>query len=330
VASEKNCFLSFARAAVTVESGGYGVAVAGADVKYRITNGAISLASNLAPAELARVMTWVIDRSRLGEPPLVSEDVVRLAPDLPVLRTEARVERIYQYLERMCPTIDQSLPYSATMWDDGARPVHWSRHDTLEGLSAWTESTSHDQVTRLVEYAAHDGKVTAGMEIALTIDGWRHLDSKRAAGTESDQAFVAMWFSEAMMEAYGAAIAPATEEAGYRPLIISNKQHNNKIDDEIIAEIRRSRFVVADFTCGTTVDESGKSVAVPRGGVYFEAGFAKGLGLEVIWMVRQDQIADVHFDTRQYNHIVWTDAVDLRVKLVNRIGAVLGKGPSTH
>ena len=55
----------------------------------------------------------------------------------------------------------------------------------------------------------------------------------------------------------------------------------NSIDDEIIAEIRRSWFVVADFTCGT-VPHEGKEVAIPRGGVYYEAGFAQGLNVPLI------------------------------------------------
>ena len=64
-----------------------------------------------------------------------------------------------------------------------------------------------------------------------------------------------------------------------------------------------------------------------RGGVYFEAGFAKGLGREVIWTVRKDRLSYVHFDTRQYNHIVWSDESDLRNQLSKRISATLGDGP---
>ncbi|MFC1886373.1 hypothetical protein ACFLZM_04890, partial [Thermodesulfobacteriota bacterium] len=69
-------------------------------------------------------------------------------------------------------------------------------------------------------------------------------------------------------------------------------QFNGKIDDEIIAQIRRSRFIVADFTGH-------------RGGVYYEAGFAKGLGLEVIWTCNKNDIDKLHFDIRQYNCIDW-------------------------
>ena len=66
--------------------------------------------------------------------------------------------------------------------------------------------------------------------------------------------------------------------------------------DEIIAEIRRSRFLVADFTHG----EDGA-----RGGVYYEAGFANGLGIKVIHTCREDAVRTLHFDTSHINHIVW-------------------------
>ena len=127
-----------------------------------------------------------------------------------------------------------------------------------------------------------------------------------------------MWFDKSMDEAYGSGIRPAIEKAGYRPVRIDEKPHNKKIDDEIIAEIRRSRFVVADFTEG----EEGT-----RGGVYYEAGFAHGLNIPVIFTCRKDSLERVHFDTRQYNHVVWEDFNHLRESLVQRISAVIGDGP---
>jgi NADPH:quinone reductase-like Zn-dependent oxidoreductase len=62
-----------------------------------------------------------------------------------------------------------------------------------------------------------------------------------------------------------------------------------------------------------------------RSGVFFEAGFAKGLGREVIFIVREADIEELkeHFDTRQYNHIVYDSAEDLRKKLYNRICATI-------
>ena len=88
----------------------------------------------------------------------------------------------------------------------------------------------------------------------------------------------------------------------------------DRIDDVILEQIRAARFIVADF--------SGH-----RGGVYFEAGFAKALGIPVIWTCRQSDMAGLHFDIRQYNCIEWSSAGDLASKLARRISTVIGPGP---
>ena len=78
----------------------------------------------------------------------------------------------------------------------------------------------------------------------------------------------------------------------------------------IIGEIRRSGLVVADFTGN-------------RGGVYFEVGSAMGLGIPLIWTCRDTDISEVHFDTRQYNHIIWKEPEDLKQQLEYRTAAVV-------
>ena len=64
------------------------------------------------------------------------------------------------------------------------------------------------------------------------------------------------------------------------------------------------------------------------GGVYYEAGFAFGLGLPVIYTCREDMVDKIHFDTRQYHHTVWKTAEGLRESLKNRIVALIGEGPN--
>ena len=117
----------------------------------------------------------------------------------------------------------------------------------------------------------------------------------------------------------GNGIKPAIVDAGYEPVRIDRQEFLGKIDDEIVAEIRKSRFVVADFT---TTRKSGA-----RGGVYYEAGFAHGLDIPAILTCHQDCMNDVHFDTNHFNHLVWATPEDMRTKLKNRIEAVLGHGP---
>ena len=316
------CPISDAEADVIPQNGCLLVKPRGAAISYLITDDAVDDLPALLPdsATRSKLMTWVIDQNLMGKAaPLVDGGRLLTAKQLPRLSVAGRVERLYLYLERSLSSIDSWLQWSP------AKPDHLT---TKEGMKAWTESTSNAELDKLVEYAQQAGYVACAARIALTVEGWRYLEERRQVGSASDQGFVAMWFTEDMFKVYDQGIAPAIRAAGFRPFTIDKKEHNNKIDDEIIAEIRRSRFVVADFTCGTVVGNAGGSpIAVPRGGVYFEAGFARGLGLEVIWAVREDQINDVHFDTRQYNHIVWRDAADLLAKLTNRIRAVVGQGP---
>lgn len=151
--------------------------------------------------------------------------------------------------------------------------------------------------------------------ITLTVHGWNRIAEleREIIGKDSRQVFVAMWFDKELNNAYEEGFEKAIKAGGYNSLRIDLKEHNGKICDAIIAEIRKSRFMVADFTNH-------------RGGVYFEAGYALGLGLPVIWSCREDHKDGLHFDTRQYNHILWTDEADLFKKLRQRIEATIPLG----
>lgn len=148
----------------------------------------------------------------------------------------------------------------------------------------------------------------------LTVKGWERLEETMRMGRESSFAFVAMWFHESVQALYEQAIEPAVRDAGYEPIRIDKHPHLNRIDDEIIGQLRRSRFMVADFTG-------------QRGGVYFEAGFMRGLGRNVIWMCNKDELGKVHFDVRQYNFIDWSTADEARTRLLHSIRANEGEGP---
>ncbi len=151
--------------------------------------------------------------------------------------------------------------------------------------------------------------------ITLTMHGWETASELSKTGRSSDAVFIAMSFHPSHDATYEKCIAPAIEEAGYRPLRVDKVEHVNRIDDQIIADIRRSRFMVADLT-----DQ--------RQGVYFEAGMMIGLGRTVIWMVRNDELSKVHFDNRQYNFIVYEDFEEARQRLRLRILALEGEGPN--
>jgi hypothetical protein len=62
--------------------------------------------------------------------------------------------------------------------------------------------------------------------------------------------------------------------------------------------------------------------------VYFEAGFAMGLDIDVVWCCKKDKLDTVHFDVNHYNIIVWETEQDLKDKLEKRIEATFGIGPN--
>ena len=148
--------------------------------------------------------------------------------------------------------------------------------------------------------------------IYLTIKCWEIIENLQSNEIDNKKVFVAMWFNKTMNDYYEKGIKKAIEDAGYIPIRIDFQDFNEKICDEIIAEIRRSKFLIADFSD-------------LRSGVFFEAGFAKGLGREVIFSVRESDVEKLkeHFDTRQYNHIVYESPEDLHRKLLNRILATI-------
>ena len=160
-------------------------------------------------------------------------------------------------------------------------------------------------------------------KIIITADGWEHIE-KLSLSSDSSKCFVAMWFNDEMRTVYEYGIKPAIEakECGnFTAFRVDNHEHNNDITDEIIAGIKECRFMVADL--------SGY-----RGGVYYEAGFAKGLGKPVIFICRKDWFdgeykngvpikEKVHFDITHQNIIIWSTPEELKERLLKRIRATI-------
>jgi hypothetical protein len=150
--------------------------------------------------------------------------------------------------------------------------------------------------------------------LAITVEGWREIQRLKSVGKNSSRAFIAMWFNDEMDDIYENGIKPAVLESGYLPERVDRLEFINRIDDEIIARLKDARFVIADYTGH-------------RHGVYFEAGFGWGAGKTVIGLCKKNHLEGLHFDTRQYNMIDYSDVDELRTRLLNRILAVEGRGP---
>lgn len=174
-----------------------------------------------------------------------------------------------------------------------------------EALVARLECTSADAVTFLLETLEASGLVKRNDQarVVVTADGWQavSLGGTGVSGT----CFIAMSFAEEHNPVRDA-IERAVVRAQLNPLRVDRVEHNGNINEFILTKIREAEVMVADFT-----DH--------RAGVYYEAGFAFGLGRQVVYTCRKDHFEKTHFDTRAINHIVWDSLDELEARLVVRL-----------
>lgn len=244
---------------------------------------------------------WIRQLNAAGIAPSIDASLAAAVRELKKPTFKVRAERYLVTAVGKCAKLNDEFPVNAP---------------DLVGASY---SDDDREVTVVRKYLEEEHLIYprhAGGHYRISARGYIASDELAVRRAASTQAFVAMWFDPAMDHVYETGLKAGIQNAGYAPMIIRNKEHANKIDDEIIAEIRRSAFLVADFTG-------------QRGGVYFEAGFAMGLGMPIIWTCKNDEISKLHFDIRQYNCIDWSDPADLATRLQKRIEALLGHGPQT-
>ena len=234
--------------------------------------------------------------------PQITKEILQEIEDRQELSIDDRTNNLLQYLNKI------------NKMDISEHRIILSEEQKKMKLLAHSECTSDQDWEKFSEYLIEE-KLCSGYvnDLQITINGIKRLESL-SRNTESKQCFVAMWLDESMNDMYNKAIKPAIKEMGYRPLRIDRKPHINKIDDELIEEIKKSRFIIADFSYGNDGI---------RGSVYYEAGFAKGLNIPIIFTCRKEDVKNLHFDTRQYNHIIWENKnlEDLKKKLKDSIGA---------
>ena len=269
--------------------------------EFKLTVEAYTIIKNQADADRVKISGWVSDQNRTGVVPEISADVLKQVSARPLPTIVERADRLL---------LEALREQDRLTWDfDIDQPRY---------LAA-TYSKGIDDVTYLAEMLVDEGlvKLFAGDGIYRILPhGHIAADKLIYRTAPGDKGFVAMWLDEDLKSAYEKGFQVGILNAGYDPVRVDRVEHTNRIDDEIIARIRTAAFVVADFTGH-------------RGGVYFEAGFALGLGHQVIWTCRKDDMQDLHFDIRQYNTIDWDNPKDLATRLQHRIEATVGKGPKT-
>lgn len=269
-----------------------------------------------------RLTTWLVNKREEGEGcPQITLDSIRAAQNGRKMLMKQRLERILQFLEKNGEAVTINTEPNNTVPEGKVG----DKDKMLYQLLAYSESTEWFDLKGLLDHLGRRGLIEKSAassfkehQYYLTIDGALYLDESRKVTPDSDKVFVAMWFHSSVDSVYDNAIAPAIKAAGYVPKRADRAQFVDQVSDWIIGQIRQARFVVADFSQG--IDGA-------RGGVYYEAGFAHGLGRKVVFTCRKEDEGKIHFDTNHYNHIFWEDEEELKKRLEERIIAVMGDGP---
>lgn len=276
--------------------------------EFRISRTAAILAQNQRVG--ARLSAWIRDRSEQGVeiPKINSNSLEEIKKTFPTYRASDKQLLLMRAIERRT----EHPGGQVVLTPDFDYPLAWAARS--EELDYYLGSLEKRGLIN--QFPASDGvQGHIRSAVILTPEGWDFLDEHAKTSAISDQVFVAMSFASEFKPAWENAIEPALSRAGFKGYRVDIAPHIEKIDAKIMTEIKNSRFLVADVTR-------------QRQGVYFEAGYAMGLGLPVFWSVREDDLDNIHFDTRQYNHIVWKDETELSDKLYNFVCAVVGKGPA--
>jgi hypothetical protein len=105
------------------------------------------------------------------------------------------------------------------------------------------------------------------------------------------------------MEPAFEAIHAAARAVGLHAERVKDVPGDYRITDRVLASIRRAGLIVVDLTH-------------ERPNVYFELGFARGLGKTVITIMREG--AKAHFDVRDWTYLPYVDSRPLERSLLER------------
>jgi hypothetical protein len=180
--------------------------------------------------------------------------------------------------------------------------------DAWVGTSLLTPDSPHSGLLWLFDHLKQTGLLNyfsprgIGFDIPyslqLTMAGWEKYAELKQSRTDSRTAFMAMKFGDAQLDdMVEACFKPAVKRAGFELKKLTDEQPAGLIDDQIRASILSGRFVIADLTHGSH-------------GAYWEAGFAEGLNLPVIYTCEKAAWDErkTHFDTNHMLTIIWDSA----------------------
>jgi nucleoside 2-deoxyribosyltransferase len=226
-----------------------------------------------------------------------------------------KLDYLLKYIDQNTSSQGKALVIKATLASNSSQSIWAIQPNDIyfkdqDELIFYARTLAQNALVTLTENSDPDRILGYKISLALTYDGLNYLAGLEVAGSLSKNCFVAMSFDPSR-QLYREAIERAIRYCGYEPIMIDTRHidSDKTINDRIIAEIRACKFCVSDFTG-------------QRNGVYFEAGFALGLGKAIIYMCEtKDFLENSHFDLKPFQHILYNTVEELEGQLKAKIDA---------
>ncbi len=184
-----------------------------------------------------------------------------------------------------------------------------------------------NQYRNILSYLKKQGYIDVDVStnhatMQLMADGWKQIENLQTTDEQNKDVFVSMSFAEEA-NSTREAIRRGIIGAGFSAQFMDEIIHNKQIVPEMFRLIRESRFLIMD-------------ISEPNYGAYYEAGYALGLGKEVIITCSRnakrrelteeekpfEKYIRPHFDVAQKQILYWDDYDDLSRKLKEWIKAL--------
>ncbi len=165
-------------------------------------------------------------------------------------------------------------------------------------------------------YSIYEGKRNPEVDqlvAQITFKGWERFDEIKRTSKVSRLAFMAMKFgNETLVRIFNEVIKDAVSKTGFEIRRLDEERRAGLIDDKLRVEIRKSKFLVADLT-----DDNN--------GAYWEAGYAEGLGMPVIYICEEEKFKTklTHFDTNHHLTVRWKNEPDSLKKFAEELKATI-------
>jgi hypothetical protein len=231
--------------------------------------------------------------SRVSPPPIITSDMLNSFWPLDKLPTPGKQADdliLFAGDRQLSPeTSSDCAAYFLDAWLGTSLLVPHAPHGGLH----WT--LQHLKSDGLLGYSSSSSGLDDVLSIRLTMAGWQKYEQLTQVRSESRTAFMAMKFGDDQLDGIVEEVfKPAVKRAGFELKKLTDEQPAGLIDDQIRASILSGRFVIADLTHGSY-------------GAYWEAGFAEGLNLPVIYTCSKTAWDEksTHFDTNHMLTIIW-------------------------